>query len=108
MMGISLLTKIIELDGGNNHKWIKYLSDTGYIKCLVNSIPNTDNQLLEESFHTQTKNEKAIYIFESKLALFVSIANTQFGADVLIKSGFVTALSTCSVFGLRARFDRFR
>lgn len=107
MMGLSLLTKIIDLDGGNNHKWIKYLNDTGYIKCLVNSFVNTDNQLLEESFHAQAKNEKALYIFESKIGLFVAISGTQFGADCLLKNGLITALSSCNVFNLRVRFDRY-
>jgi nuclear pore complex protein Nup205 len=105
-MGLSLLTKIIELDGANNHKWIKHLNETGYIKCLVNSIANSDNKLLEESFGTPAKNEKAIYLFESKLALFTAIAGSQFGADCLLKSGLITTFSTSSVFNIRARFDR--
>lgn len=105
MMGLSVLNRIIDMDS-SNYKWIKYLNDNGYIKCIINTILNTDNQLLEECFHTQAKNDKVIYIFESKIALFLTMSNTTFGSENLLKSGLINCISACSVFNLRVRFDR--
>lgn len=105
MMGLSLLNKIIDLDS-NNPKWIKYLSDNGYITCIINTITNTDNQLLEECFHSQMKNDKVVFIFETKIALFMSMSKSTFGSELLIKNGLINTLVSCSVFNLRIKFDR--
>lgn len=105
MMGLTLLNKIIDLDP-SNPKWLKYLNDNGYINCIINTIRNTDNELLEESFNSQTSNDKVIFIFETKLALFATIAKIPYGAEILIKNGLISCLSQCSVFNLRAKFDR--
>ncbi len=105
MMGLSLMNKIIDIDI-NNTKWIKFINDNGYITCIVNSILNTDNQLLEECFHSQMKNEKIIYIFETKIALFLSMSKSVFGVELLVKNGLINILAACTVFNLRIKFDR--
>ena len=105
MMGLSLLNKIIDLDL-NNTKWIKYINDNGYIACIINSITNTDNQMLEECFHSQMKNDKIIYIFETKCALFSAMSKTVLGCELLVKNGLIDKLASCTVFNLRIKFDR--
>lgn len=105
-MGLSLLNKIIDMDS-NNSKWIKSISDNGYLTCVINTITNTDNQLLEESFHSQIKNDKIFYIFETKIALFLSISKSSFGSELLIKNGLINSLVNFSVLNIRNKFDRF-
>lgn len=105
MMGLTLLNKIIDLDP-TNPKWLKYLNDNGYINCIINTIKNTDNELLEESFNSQTSNDKVLFIFETKLALFSTIAKIPYGAEILVKNGLISCLSQCSLFSLRIKFDR--
>jgi hypothetical protein len=105
MMGLSLLNKIIDMDI-NSSKWIKYINDNGYVACIINSIATTDNQLLEECFHSQMKNEKVIYIFETKCALFLAMSKSVLGSELLVKNGLINTLSASSVFNLRIKFDR--
>jgi hypothetical protein len=105
MMGLSLLNKIIDMDI-NSAKWIKYINDNGYVACIVNSVASTDNQLLEECFHSQMKNEKVIYIFETKCALFLAMSKSVLGSELLVKNGLISTLASCSVFNLRIKFDR--
>ena len=65
LMGMSLLNKIIDMNL-NNTKWIKYISDNGYVMCIINSILNTDNQRLEECFHhahQATLDLKSLFIY---------------------------------------------
>lgn len=105
MMGLSLLTKIIDMD--SNLNWINFISSKGYISCIINTITNTDNQILEECFHTQIRNHKIIYVFETKIALLVSISKSNLGSQVLLKNGLVNALNACTVFSIRTKFDRY-
>lgn len=109
LMGMSLLNKIIDMNL-NNTKWIKYISDNGYVMCIINSILNTDNQRLEECFHHAHQAtldfKKYIYIFETKCALFLAMSKSVFGSELLLKNGLVTNLAACSVFNLRIKFDR--
>lgn len=104
MMGFSLLNKIMEYD--YEQKWLRYINSNGYLSCIINTISNTDNQLLEELFHSELKTDKIIYIFESKLAFFLSISKTNEGAQLLLKNDLVTKFLTCSVLSHRKKFER--
>jgi hypothetical protein len=84
----------------------RYISSNGYLSCIINTISNTDNQLLEELFHSELKNDKIIYIFESKLAFFLCISKTAEGAQLLLKSDLVNKFLTCTVFSHRKKFER--
>lgn len=64
MMGLSLLNCLFDLDRQNT--WLRYVNDNGFLSCIVNSL-QSDNALLEECFHTDTKNNKVIFVFETKM-----------------------------------------
>ncbi len=104
LVGLSLLTKLIEMD--DLEKWATFISDKGYISCIINSILSTDNQLLEECFYAQTKSDKIIYLFETKMAFLITLSKGKYGSQLLIKHGIINVLSTCSIFSLRVKFDK--
>jgi hypothetical protein len=104
MMGLCLLTKLMEIDVSNN--WLNFISSKGYISCIINTILNTDNQLLEECFHSQIKNDKILYVFETKIAFLINISKSNMGSKCLLKNGLINALTSASVFGIRIKFDR--
>ena len=104
MMGYSILNKILKFD--IDHKWLKFINDNGYLSCIISTIANTDNQLLEELFHSESNNDKIIYIFESKLAFLLSISATAQGSQFLLKNDLITKLVSCNIFGLRKSFER--
>ena len=70
-------------------KWLRYIDTNGYLACICNTISSTDNQLLEELFHSELKNDKIIYVFESKLALLMTISKSQEGASLLLKNDLI-------------------
>ncbi len=108
MLGLSLLTKLMDMDASSNHQtWIRSISDKGYISCIINTIQASDNQLLEDCFHSPiVKSNKIVYIAETKLSFLVGLSKTLLGAQLLLKNNLVNTLINCSVYGLRAKFDR--
>ena len=104
MLGLSLLSKLIEID--SSQKWIKFISDKGYLSCIINTLQSSDNQLLVECFHSQVKSNKIIYITETKLSFLVSLSKTRLGSQLLLKNGLMNILSGCSIYNLRSKFDR--
>lgn len=103
-MGYSVLNKILKFD--IDQRWLKFINDNGYLACIVNTIASTDNQLLEELFHSESSNDKIIYVFESKLAFLLSISKTTAGAQYLLKNGLINKLTSCSIFSQRKNFER--
>jgi hypothetical protein len=63
-MGLSLLNSMLDLD--RQEAWLRYINDNGYLGCIINSL-QTDNGLLEECFHSDSKNHKVIYVYETKM-----------------------------------------
>jgi nuclear pore complex protein Nup205 len=104
MLGLSLLNKLIEID--STQKWMKFISDKGYLSCIINTIQNSDNHLLVECFHSQVKSNKIIYITETKLSFLVSLSKTRLGSQLLLKNGLINILNNCSIYNLRSKFDR--
>ncbi len=105
MMGYSILNKILKFD--TDHKWLKFINDNGYLSCIINTISNTDNQLLEELFHSESNNDKIIYIFESKLSFLLSISKSSQGSQLLLKNDLIGKLISCSIFSQRKNFERW-
>lgn len=103
-MGFSILNKILKFD--IDHKWLKFINDNGYLSCIINTISDTDNQLLEELFHSESNNDKIIYIFESKLAFLLSISTSVQGSQCLLKNDLITKLIACSIFSQRKNFEK--
>ena len=104
MMGFSILNKMIEFD--YECKWLRYIDTNGYLACICNTISSTDNQLLEELFHSELKSDKIIYVFESKLALLMTISKSPEGASLLLKNDLINKFLACSVFAHRKKFER--
>ena len=103
-MSLSLLNKLVQSDM-HKHKWAQELNDNGYLACLISAVAKNDNQALEEWFLSGISNEKFIYLFESKISLLLSIANSPVGAEILLKNNIIKALSFCNIFTLRSKFD---
>jgi hypothetical protein len=66
-MALSILNNLLELDKQN--AWLKYIDDNGYLACIINSI-QSNNQLLEECFHSETSDRKIIFLYETRMVNF--------------------------------------
>ena len=123
MLGLSLLGKLVDVSPSGD-KLVRFIADKGYLSCIVNSLHSYDNRLLDESFNSPLNSssgsgsgsgsgallangtDKCVYVVETKLAFLNSLASTSVGAQHLLKSGLVNALTACTIYSLRAKFDR--
>ena len=78
-MGLSLLNCLFDLDRQNT--WLRYVNDNGFLACIVNSL-QSDNALLEECFHTDTKNNKVIFVFETKMVKYKILFKYKFKGEI--------------------------
>ena len=66
MMSLSILNNLLELDRQNS--WLKYIDDNGYLTCIINSI-QSNNQQLEECFHSESSDRKIIFLYETRMVM---------------------------------------
>ncbi|XP_053318181.1 nuclear pore complex protein Nup205 [Spea bombifrons] len=98
MLALALLDRIISVD--KTQQWLIYISNSGYLKVLVNSLAQDDGTL-QNLLNPQPPLLKALYIYESKMAFLTRVAKSQQGALELLRSGIIANLASLRVFGMR-------
>lgn len=95
MLAMASFSSLISLTGTVN--WVVYMSGQGYLKHIIESIMNSDDELksLLEPVPSSLKN---LYIYESKLSLLSHIATTRIGAELLLEQKLLVYFSTMKVF----------
>lgn len=64
MLALSCLDMMVELDP--NGLWVSFLSARGYLKFLVDSLLESDSQLIEV-LSPMMKTLRPLYVYESKM-----------------------------------------
>lgn len=67
MLALALLDRIVSID--KQHQWLLYLSNSGYLKVLVDSLADDDLKL-QSLLIPQPPLLKALYTYESKMVRF--------------------------------------
>ncbi|CAO2603172.1 Nuclear pore complex protein Nup205, partial [Lemmus lemmus] len=102
MLALALLDRIVSVD--KQHQWLLYLSNSGYLKVLVDSLVE-DDRTLQSLLTPQPPLLKALYTYESKMAFLTRVAKLQQGALELLRSGVVVRLAQCQVYDMRPEMD---
>uniref|UniRef100_A0A8C5KMV8 Nucleoporin 205 n=1 Tax=Jaculus jaculus TaxID=51337 RepID=A0A8C5KMV8_JACJA len=102
MLALALLDRIISVD--KQHQWLVYLSNSGYLKVLVDSLVE-DDRTLQGLLTPQPPLLKALYTYESKMAFLTRVAKIQQGAFELLRSGVIVRLAQCQVYDRRPETD---
>ncbi|CAH2276623.1 nuclear pore complex Nup205 [Pelobates cultripes] len=102
MLALALLDRIVSID--KQQQWLLYLSNSGYLKALVDSLAQ-DDITLQSLIMPQAPLLKALYIYESKMAFLTRVAKSQQGALELLRSGVIIRLAQCQVFDMRPETD---
>lgn len=98
MLALCCLNTLIDL---NAHSMcISYLSRKGYLKHMIDSLIESDNDLIQ-TLQIKPTNMKPLYLYESKMALLGRIASTHVGAELLLEQNALACLSTMRIFDLR-------
>ncbi|XP_027698133.1 nuclear pore complex protein Nup205 isoform X1 [Vombatus ursinus] len=102
MLALALLDRIVSVD--KQQQWLLYLSNSGYLKVLVDSLAE-DDLTLQSLLTPQPPLLKALYTYESKMAFLTRVAKIQQGALELLKSGVIVRLAQCQVYDMRPEID---
>ncbi|CAM2098130.1 nuclear pore complex protein Nup205 [Caretta caretta] len=98
MLALALLDRIVSVD--KQQQWLLYLSNSGYLKVLVDSLAD-DDFTLQNLLMPQPPLLKALYTYESKMAFLTRVAKIQQGALELLRSGVIVRLAQCQVYDMR-------
>ncbi|KFO18374.1 Nuclear pore complex protein Nup205 [Fukomys damarensis] len=102
MLALALLDRIVSVD--KQQQWLLYLSNSGYLKVLVDSLLE-DDRTLQSLLTPQPPPLKALYTYESKMAFLTRVAKIQQGALELLRSGVIMRLAQCQVYDMRPEVD---
>ncbi|XP_021119102.1 nuclear pore complex protein Nup205 [Heterocephalus glaber] len=102
MLALALLDRIVSVD--KQQQWLLYLSNSGYLKVLVDSLLE-DDRTLQSLLTPQPPPLKALYTYESKMAFLTRVAKIQQGALELLRSGVIMRLAQCQVYDTRPEVD---
>ncbi|RZF40837.1 hypothetical protein LSTR_LSTR003347 [Laodelphax striatellus] len=95
MHALSCLDMMIELDSLG--KWVSSLSSQGYLRCLIDSLLESDKQLCEILL-LSLKTLRPLYVYESKMAVLCRVASTAVGSELLLEQNALSCLSAMQVF----------
>nr|XP_006125927.1 nuclear pore complex protein Nup205 [Pelodiscus sinensis] len=102
MLALALLDRIVSVD--KQQQWLLYLSNSGYLKVLVDSLAD-DDLTLQSLLTPQPPLLKALYTYESKMAFLTRVAKIPQGALELLRSGVIVRLAQCQVYDMRPETD---
>ncbi|KAM4746874.1 nuclear pore complex protein Nup205 [Rhinophrynus dorsalis] len=102
MLALALLDRIVSVD--KQQQWLLFLSNSGYLKVLVDSLAQ-DDAVLQSLLTPQPPLLKALYIYESKMAFLTRVAKSPQGALELLRSGVIVRLAQCQVYDMRPETD---
>ncbi|XP_039625995.1 nuclear pore complex protein Nup205 isoform X3 [Polypterus senegalus] len=88
-------------------QWLQYMANSGYLKVLVQSL-RQDDTMLQCLLVPHPPLLKALYIYESKMALLTRVAKNTHGAAELLRCGLIVQLIECEVYDMRPDTDSNR
>ncbi|XP_065186434.1 nuclear pore complex protein Nup205-like [Sycon ciliatum] len=92
MLALALLDAVISVDW--HHHWLQFLVRHGYLRHLIDSLVQED-EMLQMALQPNPEPLRALYIYESKMALLTRLAQTANGAQALLQLGLLGKLSEC-------------
>ncbi|XP_041111407.1 nuclear pore complex protein Nup205 isoform X1 [Polyodon spathula] len=102
MLALAVLDRIVSID--KQCHWLLYMSNSGYLRVLVESLRQED-LALQSLLSPQPPLLKALYIYESKMALLTRVAKNPQGAAELLRCGLIVQLVECEVYDMRPETD---
>ncbi|XP_049847868.1 nuclear pore complex protein Nup205-like [Schistocerca gregaria] len=73
-------------------KWILHLTQRGFLRYFLEAIILEDDQALKQILTSSAISMSALYVFESKMSMLLSISSTPTGATTLIDLGLLQVL----------------
>ncbi|EFA00605.1 nuclear pore complex protein Nup205 [Tribolium castaneum] len=95
MLALSSFSVLITLSGNIN--WIAYMSGRGYLKVIIQSILDSNNDL-ERLLEPGQTSIKPLYVYMSKVLFLGRLAGTRVGAELLLEQKIFSCFGNMNVF----------
>ncbi|XP_060535293.1 nuclear pore complex protein Nup205 [Cylas formicarius] len=96
ILAMSAYSHLITLSGNVN--WIIYLSSRGYLKHIIQSLLDSD-QDLKITLEPHAETMKPLYLYLAKILLVARLAGSRMGAEFLLEQKLLGVFSNMTVFG---------
>ncbi|XP_065083337.1 nuclear pore complex protein Nup205 [Ochlerotatus camptorhynchus] len=102
MLALSCVDMLLDMDSMANV--IQFISKRGYLSHLIDSLLKNDGKLCR-ILDNQPENMKALYVYESKMAMLSRIGGSHIGAELLLEEKALSVLAGMKVFDLHPDFQ---
>ncbi|XP_055523518.1 nuclear pore complex protein Nup205 [Wyeomyia smithii] len=102
MLALSCIDMLLDMDSMTNV--IQFISKRGYLSHLIDSLLKNDGKLCR-ILDNQPENMKALYVYESKMAMLSRIGGSHIGAELLLEEKALSVLAGMKVFDLHPDFQ---
>ncbi|RZC40322.1 nuclear pore complex protein Nup205 [Asbolus verrucosus] len=103
MLALSSFSVLVTLSGNVN--WIVYMSGRGYLKFIVQSILDSNNDL-ERLLEPGQTSIKPLYVYMSKVLFLGRLAGTRVGAELLLEQKAFSCFGNMKVFSYHPEISK--
>lgn len=101
MLALSCIDMLLDLDPMAN--FIQFIARRGYLSNLIDSLLKIDQDLCR-ILDSKPETLKALYVYESKMAMLSRVAGSHVGAELLLEHKVLSILATMKVYDLHPDF----
>lgn len=102
MLALASVNLLLDID--TMTQFINFISTRGYLAHIIDSLLKTDHRL-QKILDAKPDNLKALYVYESKMAMLAKFASSYVGAELLLEQRVIAVLSQMKVFDLHPDFQ---
>ncbi|XP_070506318.1 nuclear pore complex protein Nup205 [Chironomus tepperi] len=102
MLAFASINFLLDID--TMTQFINFISSRGYLGHIIDSLLKTDHKL-QKILDNKPDNLKALYVYESKMAMLTRFASSYVGAELLLEHRVIGVLSQMKVFDLHPDFQ---
>lgn len=102
MLALACIDMLLDID--TMSQIIHFMSTRGYLAHIIDSLLKTDHKLCRV-LDSEPENLKALYVYESKMAMLSRFAGSYVGAELLLEHRAIGVLSQMKVFDFHPDFQ---
>ncbi|KAK4877381.1 hypothetical protein RN001_009887 [Aquatica leii] len=95
MLAMTTFSLLISMSGNVN--WLMHLAGRGYLKHIIDSILNSD-QDLQQMLEPEPRSLRPLFVYISKMSLLSQCATTKVGCELVLEQSLLSCLSNMRVF----------
>ncbi|KAF5301267.1 hypothetical protein FQR65_LT00967 [Abscondita terminalis] len=95
MLAMSTFSMLISMSG--NISWLVHLAARGYLRHIIDSILNSDNDL-QQILEADPRHLRPLFVYVSKMSLLTQCATTKVGCEMVLEQSLLSCLSNMRVF----------